>query len=51
MTDDHDPTGHVWLSSSVLWECHLCGKSVEMAEWETRDGKLIVRWKHSEEPK
>lgn len=41
--DDHDPSGHVWLSSSVTWQCHLCGRDVEVVEW-LPDGSW--RWQH-----
>jgi hypothetical protein len=43
--DDHDPTGHVWLSSSVNWECRLCGRDVEVVEW-LDNGPYRWRWRH-----
>lgn len=50
MDDDHDPTGHVWLSGSVNWICHICGHGVEVAEWWTDDaGRSRWRWVHSKE--
>ena len=42
-TSDHDPTGHVWLSSSVNWECHICGEPVHVVEWLPDGG---WRWEH-----
>lgn len=42
---DHDPTGHVWLSSSVTWQCHICGEDVRVAEWLT-SGPYRWRWEH-----
>jgi hypothetical protein len=48
MPDDHDPTGHVVLDSTVNWVCNLCKVSVEVAEWvKDPDGTTRWRWHHT----